>query len=93
VSVTDSLRDVIVREMGVGMRINCGTLELRIPCSTTELLAQTLPRVYSRTTLSSTWEPASVALRTRAYAYSGKSLQVGRAGLLPKPAHELWALP
>src|SRR5215216_6454293 len=33
-------RGAIVRKMGLEMRFNCGTLELKVPCSATELPAQ-----------------------------------------------------
>ena len=52
----------IVLEMSLETGIKRGTMELKVPCSTTELLAQALPRVYSKTTLSSTWGPPLMRL-------------------------------
>ena len=46
--------DVMDCSVGLAIRSNCGTLDLKVPCSATELLAQALPRVYSKTALSST---------------------------------------
>ena len=44
----------MAREMPLEWRIMPDSRGLKVPCSTTELLAQALSRVYSKTTLSST---------------------------------------
>src|SRR5215210_2764918 len=62
-SLTDRLGDEVrfsAEEYVSQVGIEPTTRGLKVPCSTTELLAQALPRVYSKTNLSSTCGPPLV---------------------------------
>src|SRR5215203_760069 len=54
-------RGAIVRKMGLEMRFNCGTLELKVPCSATELPAQP---GWSLPNLVGSWDLDALAFGT-----------------------------